>query len=53
MKEIGGRAFAAGLIPQYESHLRVTNETKQFVVTFTKEIPHSNRVTKERTPKLS
>jgi len=46
-------AFAARLIPQYESHIRVTKETIQFVVTLTKEIPHSNRVTKKRTPKLS
>jgi len=46
-------AFAARLIPQYELHIRVTKETIQFVVTFTKEIPHSNRVIKERTPKLS
>jgi len=46
-------AFAARLIPQYESHIRVTKETIQFVVNLTKEIPHSNRVTKERTPKLS
>jgi len=64
MKEIGGgapsyiegnpsTAFAARLIPQYESHIRVTKETIQFVVNLTKEIPHSNRVTKGRTPKLS
>jgi len=64
MKEIGGgappyiegnpgTAFAARLIPQYESHIRVTKETIQFVVNLTKEIPHSNRVTKKRTPKLS
>jgi len=46
-------AFAARLIPQYELHIRVTKETIQFVVNLTKEIPHSNRVTKERTPKLS
>jgi len=46
-------AFAARLIPQYESHIRVTKETIQFVVTLTKEIPYSNRVTKKRTPKLS
>jgi len=46
-------AFAARLIPQYESHIRVTKETIQLVVNLTKEIPHSNRVTKERTPKLS
>jgi len=46
-------AFAARLIPQYESHIRVTKGTLQFVVHITKEIPHSNRVTKERTPKLS
>ena len=46
-------AFAARLIPQYESHIRVTKETIQFVVNLTKEIPHSNRVTKERTRKLS
>jgi len=63
-KEIGGEAppyiegnpstaFAAPLIPQYESHIRVTKETIQFVVNLTKEIPHSNHVTKERTPKLS
>ena len=64
-KEIGGgappyiegnpsTAFAARLIPQYESHIRVTKETIQFVVVnLTKEIPHSNRVTKERTLKLS
>jgi len=45
--------FAARLIPQYESHIRGTKETIQFVVNLTKEIPHSNRVTKERTPKLS
>ena len=64
MKEIGGEApsyiegnpstaFAARLIPQYESHIRVTKETIQFVVNVIKEIPHSNCVTKERTPKLS
>jgi len=46
-------AFAARLIPQYESHIRVTKGTLQFVVNLTKEIPHRNRVTKERTPKLS
>ena len=46
-------AFAARLIPHHESHIRVTKETIQFVVNLTKEIPHSNRVTKERTPKLS
>ena len=46
-------AFAARLIPQYESHVRVTKEIIQFVVNLKKEIPHSNRVTKERTPKLS
>jgi len=46
-------AFAAPLIPQYQSHIRVTKETIQFVVNLAKEIPHSNRVTKERTPKLS
>jgi len=46
-------AFAARLIPQYESHIRVTKKTIQFVVNLTKEIPHSNRVTKERTSKLS
>jgi len=46
-------AFAARLIPQYESLIRVTKETIQFVVNLTKEIPHNNRVTKERTPKLS
>ena len=46
-------AFAARLIPQYESHTRATKKTIQFVVTLTKEIPHSNRVTKKRTPKLS
>jgi len=38
-------AFAARLIPQYESHIPVTKETIQFVVNLTKEIPHSNRVT--------
>jgi len=43
-------AFAARLIPQYESHIRVTKEIIQFVVNLTKEIPHSNGVTKERTP---
>jgi len=64
MKEIGGgapsyiegnpsTAFAAQLIPQYEPHIRLTKETIQFVVNLTKEIPHSNRVTKGRTPKLS
>ena len=64
MKEKGGEAppyiegnpttaFAARLIPQYESHIRVTQGTLQFVVNLTKEIPHSNRVTKERTPRLS
>jgi len=37
-------AFAARLIPQYESPIRVTKETIQFVVNLTKEIPHSNRV---------
>jgi len=40
-------AFAARLIPRYESHIRVTKETIQFVVNLTKEIPHSNRVTKK------
>ena len=39
------------LIPMYESHIRVTKETIQFVVNLTKEIPYSNSVTKERTPK--
>jgi len=64
MKAIGGEAppyiegnprtaFAARLIPQYESHIRVTKGTLQFVVKVTLEISHSNRVTKERTPKLS
>ena len=64
MKEISGRApllykeiiaqpFAALLIPQYELHICVTKETIQFVAILTNEIPHSNRVTKERTPKLS
>jgi len=64
VKEIGGdaptymegnpsTACAARLIPQYESHIHVTKETIQFVVNLTKEIPHCNRVTKERTPKLS
>jgi len=64
MKEIGGGAppfiegnpsttFASRLIPQYESHIRVTTETVQFVVNLTKETPHNNSVTKERTPKLS
>ena len=38
-------AFAAQLIPQYESHIRVTKETIQFTVNLTKEIPHGNRVT--------
>jgi len=46
-------AFAARLIPQYESHTRVTKEIIQFVVNLAKEIPYSNRLTKERTPKLS
>jgi len=46
-------AFAAQVIPQYESHIRVTKETIQFVVNVTKEIPHSNCVTQESTPKLS
>jgi len=46
-------AFAARLIPQYESHIRATKETIQFVVTLTKEIAHSNRVTKKRTPIVS
>jgi len=46
-------AFATRLIHQYQSHIRVTKETIQFVINPTKEIPHSNRVTKERTPKLS
>jgi len=64
MKEIGGKAppyiegnlstaFAARLIPQYESHIGVTKETLLLVVHLTKEIPHTNRVTKEKTPKLS
>ena len=64
MKEIGCEAppyiegnprtaFAARLIPQYESHICVTKQTIQFGVNLTKEIPHSNRVTKERIPKLS
>jgi len=46
-------AFAARLILQYESHICVTKKTRQFVVNLIKEISHSNRVTKERTPKLS
>jgi len=46
-------AFAARLIPQYNSHIRITKETIQFIVNLTNEIPHSNHVTKERTPKLS
>ena len=46
-------AFAARLIPQYESHIRVTKQTLQFIVNLTKEIPHNNHLTKERTPKLS
>ena len=33
-------------------HIRVTKETIQFVVNLTKEIPHSNFVTKESTPKF-
>ena len=45
-------AFAARLIPQYEPHIHVTKETIQFVVNLTKEIPHSNHVIQERTPKL-
>jgi len=45
-------AFAAQLIPQYESHICITKETIQFVVTLTKVIPHSTHVTNERTPKL-
>ena len=64
MKEIGCEAplyiegnpstvFAARLILQCELHIHVTKETIQFVVNLTKEIPHGNRVTKERTPKLS
>jgi len=40
-------AFAAQLIPHYESHIRVTKETIQFVINLTKEIPYGNRVTKE------
>ena len=52
-KEILTQPFAARLIPEYESHIRVTKETIQFVVNLTKEIPHSNRVTEERTPKIS
>jgi len=52
-KEILTQPFAARLIPQYESHIRLTKETIQFVVNLTKEIPHSYRVTKDRTPKLS
>jgi len=39
-------AFAARLIPLYESHIRVTKDTLQFVVNITKEIPDSNHVTK-------
>jgi len=46
-------AFVARLIPQYESHIRVTKETIRFVVNLTKEIPHNDHVTKQRTPKLS
>ena len=46
-------AFAARLIPQYESPIHVTKETIQFVVTFTKDIPHSYHVSKETTQKLS
>jgi len=46
-------AFAVRLIPQYDSYIHVTKETIQFVVNLTKEIPHNNCVTKERTPKLS
>jgi len=64
MKKIGGgapsyiegnrsTAFATRLISQYKVHIRVTKETIPFVVNLSKEIPHSNRVTKERTPKLS
>jgi len=48
-----GTAFPFRLISQYESHIRVTKETIQFVIRFTKNIPHCNCVTKERTPKLS
>ena len=46
-------AFAARLLPQYESHICLTKETIQFVANPVKEIPHNTRVTKERTPKLS
>jgi len=46
-------AFAARLIPHYQADIHVTKETIQFVVNLTKEIPHRNRVTKERTSKLS
>jgi len=64
MKEIGGgarpfiegnpsTAFASRLIPQYESHIRLTKERVKSFVNLTKETPHNNRVIKERTPKLS
>jgi len=64
MKEIGSEAqlniegnpstaFAARRILQYESHIRITKETRQFVVNLPKEIPHCNRVTKDRIPKIS
>ena len=52
-KEILAQPVAARLIPKYERPIGVTKETIQFVVNLTKEIPHSNGVTKERTPKLS
>jgi len=51
IEENPSTAFAARLIPQYESHIRVTKETIQSVLNLTKAMPHSNRVTKERTPK--
>jgi len=50
-KEILPMPCQAQLIVLYESHIRVTKETRPFVVNITKAIPHSNCVTKERTPK--
>jgi len=52
IEENPSTAFATRLIPQYESHIRITKETIQFVVTFTKEIPHSNCVIKEKNTKV-
>jgi len=46
-------AFAARLISQYESHIRVTKQITQPVVNLTKETPHINWITKRKNIKLS